>query len=62
MTTALEGAAGTQVGVDALRKALMQGDLSPGQRLVEAELAESYGVTRAAVRAALIELSTEWIP
>jgi DNA-binding GntR family transcriptional regulator len=57
----LEGAAGTRVVVDALRTALMQGDLSPGQRLVEAELAETYGVTRAAVRAALIELSTEGI-
>jgi DNA-binding GntR family transcriptional regulator len=60
-TTALEGAAGTRVVAEALRTALMQGDLSPGQRLVEAELAESYGVTRAAVRAALIELSTEGI-
>jgi DNA-binding GntR family transcriptional regulator len=57
----LEGAAGTRVVVEALRTALMQGDLSPGQRLVEAELAETYGVTRAAVRAALIELSTEGI-
>jgi DNA-binding GntR family transcriptional regulator len=60
-TTALEGAAGTRVVAEALRTALMRGDLSPGQRLVEAELAESYGVTRAAVRAALIELSTEGI-
>ena len=60
-TTPLEGAAGTRVVVEALRTALMQGDLSPGQRLVEAELAETYGVTRAAVRAALIDLSSEGI-
>lgn len=60
-TTALEGAAGTRVVSDALRTALMAGDLSPGQRLVEADLAETYGVTRAAVRAALIELSSEGV-
>jgi DNA-binding GntR family transcriptional regulator len=60
-TSPLEGAAGTRVVVEALRTALMQGDLSPGQRLVEAELAETYGVTRAAVRAALIDLSSEGI-
>ena len=60
-TTALEGAAGTRVVTDALRTALMAGDLSPGQRLVEADLAETYGVTRAAVRAALIELSSEGV-
>jgi DNA-binding GntR family transcriptional regulator len=39
----------------------MEGDLSPGQRLVEADLAEIHGVTRAAVRAALIELSAEGV-
>ncbi|MGH3178879.1 MAG: GntR family transcriptional regulator, partial [Streptosporangiaceae bacterium] len=31
----------------------------PGQRLVEPELAESFGVTRAAMRAALIDLTGE---
>jgi DNA-binding GntR family transcriptional regulator len=60
-TTPLEGAAGTRVVIEALRTALMQGDLSPGQRLVEAELAEIHGVTRAAARAALIDLSSEGI-
>ena len=54
-----EGAAGARIAADALRGALTRGDLAPGQRLVEAELAELYGVTRAAVRAALIDLTSE---
>jgi DNA-binding GntR family transcriptional regulator len=54
-----EGAAATQLAVAALRKALADGDLSPGQRLVESELAETYGVSRASVRAALIDLAAE---
>lgn len=47
-----EGAAGTQVVVTALREALGRGELAPGQRLVEADLAEAHNVTRASVRAA----------
>ncbi|MBT0769837.1 GntR family transcriptional regulator [Kineosporia sp. J2-2] len=54
-----EGAVGTQLAIGALREALGRGDLSPGQRLIEAELAEAYGVTRASVRAALIDLTAE---
>jgi DNA-binding GntR family transcriptional regulator len=54
-----EGAAGTQVAVTALRDALARGDLAPGQRLIEGDLAETYGVTRASVRAALIDLTSE---
>ena len=53
------GAAGRQAALDALRKAITDGDMSPGQRLVEAELADMYGVTRASVRAALIDLTGE---
>lgn len=52
-------AGGKQVVVTALREALARGDLAPGQRLVEAELAEAYGAGRAGVRAALIELAAE---
>jgi DNA-binding GntR family transcriptional regulator len=37
----------------------MNADMVPGQRLVEAELAELLGVTRAGVRAALFDLSTD---
>jgi DNA-binding GntR family transcriptional regulator len=45
--------------VERLRGAIVNGDVAPGQRLVEAELAESLGVTRASVRAALIDLSAD---
>jgi len=54
-----EGAAGARMAVAALRTALINGDLSPGQRLVEGDLAEAYGVSRASVRAALIDLAGE---
>jgi DNA-binding GntR family transcriptional regulator len=58
-TTPKEGEAGKQAALDALRAALMAGDVVPGQRLVEAELAETFGVTRASMRAALIDLTAD---
>lgn len=58
-TEQYEGAAGTQIAGQALRDAMGRGDLAPGQRLIEAELAETYGVTRASLRAALIDLTAE---
>ncbi len=39
--------------VDALRAAIVSGTLSPGRRLVEEELAEQFGVSRAPLREAL---------
>ncbi|GAA4657939.1 GntR family transcriptional regulator [Kineococcus glutinatus] len=54
-----DGAAGTRVAAQALREALLTGDLAPGQRLVEADLAASFGVSRASVRAALMDLTAE---
>jgi DNA-binding GntR family transcriptional regulator len=42
-----------------LRQAILGGEMSPAQRLVENELAEQFGVTRASVRAALIDLAGE---
>jgi DNA-binding GntR family transcriptional regulator len=42
-----------------LRQAILQGEMAPAQRLVENELAEQFDVTRASVRAALIELESE---
>jgi len=42
-----------------LRQAILRGEMSPAQRLVENELAEQFGVTRASVRAALIDLAAE---
>jgi len=43
----------------ALRQAIVTGDVAPGQRLVEEELASLLGVTRASLRAALIDLTAE---
>lgn len=57
--TTREGVAGVLIVSDALRAALLNGDLSPGQRLIEGDLAEQFGVSRASVRAALMDLSTE---
>ncbi len=54
-----EGAAGARAAADALRDSLARGDLAPGQRLIEGDLAELYDVTRASVRAALIDLTAE---
>jgi DNA-binding GntR family transcriptional regulator len=45
--------------IAALRQAILGGDVAPGQRLVEEELAAQLRVTRASLRAALIELTTE---
>ncbi|HKN97053.1 MAG TPA: GntR family transcriptional regulator [Pseudonocardiaceae bacterium] len=54
-----EGEAGKLAALDALRTAIMNGDVVPGQRLVEPELAEAFDVTRASVRAALIDLAAD---
>jgi DNA-binding GntR family transcriptional regulator len=43
----------------ALRQAILSGDLAPGQRLVEEELAAMLGVTRQSLRAALLDLTAE---
>ena len=45
--------------VEAVRRGILDGDLVPGQRLVESELAESLGVSRGAVRTALFDLTHE---
>jgi DNA-binding GntR family transcriptional regulator len=41
----------------ALHRAIVAGELSPGERLVEEELADQLGYSRGAVRAALVRLS-----
>jgi DNA-binding GntR family transcriptional regulator len=51
------GEAGKRFALAALRRAIGDGDMVPGQRLVESELAEMFGVTRASLRAALLELT-----
>jgi DNA-binding GntR family transcriptional regulator len=43
----------------ALRHSVLSGDLAPGQRLVEEELAGTLGVTRQSLRAALLDLTAE---
>ncbi|MGW0816678.1 GntR family transcriptional regulator [Streptomyces viridiviolaceus] len=42
-----------------LRQAILRGEMAPAQRLVENELAEQFGVTRASIRAALIDLESQ---
>lgn len=42
-----------------LRKAILQGDFKPGQRLKQSELADSLGVSRMPVREALRKLELE---
>lgn len=46
---------------DGLRKDILEGYFSPGERLVELQLCERYRCGRAAVRAALVELDGEGI-
>jgi DNA-binding GntR family transcriptional regulator len=45
--------------LDKLRMAIYHGELTPGQRLVETELAGTYQTSRGAVREALVLLSNE---
>ncbi len=42
-----------------LRQAILSGDVAPGQRLVEEDLAGTLGVTRQSLRAALLDLAAE---
>ena len=44
-----------------LREDIRAGLFHPRERLVEADLADSYGVKRSAVRAALMELAAEGV-
>src|SRR5579862_4786786 len=45
--------------LDRLRIAIYRGELAPGQRLVESELAQKYDTSRGAVREALALLQNE---
>lgn len=45
--------------VDALRELILRGDLQPGSRLAEVDLATRLGVSRTPVRSALTQLATE---
>lgn len=54
--TGLEGRRAVSAGI---RQALMAGDMVPGQRLIEQELAETFHATRSSVREALQDLAAE---
>jgi DNA-binding GntR family transcriptional regulator len=45
--------------IEALRRAILDFQLKPGQRLVERELIEQLGVSRTTIREALRELTSE---
>jgi DNA-binding GntR family transcriptional regulator len=51
------GTAGREHAASWLRRAILAGDMAPGQRLVEEELATLTGVTRTSLRAALFDLT-----
>jgi DNA-binding GntR family transcriptional regulator len=46
-------------GYELLRDAITSGELQPSQRLVEAELSQTFGLSRAAVRTALVRLEQD---
>jgi DNA-binding GntR family transcriptional regulator len=49
----------TRPVTDALRNSILEGKLLPGERLVELQLCETYGVSRAAIRSAIGDLVKE---
>ncbi|MGY1632474.1 GntR family transcriptional regulator [Geodermatophilus sp. SYSU D01186] len=53
------GSQGREAPENRLRAAITRGDMPPGHRLVEADLAEAFGVSRNAVRLALDVLIAE---
>jgi len=53
------GAQGRRLAGERLRRAILAGDMAPGQRLVEEELAGLFGVTRASLRGALFDLAAD---
>ena len=57
--TPLGGAAGRQRAGERLRQDILAGNMAPGQRLIEEELAGMLSVTRASLRGALFDLTAE---
>jgi DNA-binding GntR family transcriptional regulator len=55
----IKGTAGRTHVATQIRDALRAGDLVPGQRLVEQDLADQYGVTRNSAREALFDLAAD---
>lgn len=56
---ATEKQADTQTVVIRLREAISKGEMVPNQRLIEQDICAAYGASRATVRAALAELTSE---
>ena len=61
MSTIVEGAdAATEERVtDVIRGAIVRGEYAPNQRLIEADLSDTFAASRATVRIALLELANE---
>jgi DNA-binding GntR family transcriptional regulator len=59
MTSTEQDAAPRPELTQQLRDAILNADFAPHQRLIEADLSESYGASRAAVRTALLNLAGE---
>lgn len=53
------GRRGREIAREGLRGAILRGFMVPGQRLIDADLVEMFGVSRASVRAALDDLMAE---
>lgn len=59
MSVSESRADGPRSVVAEIREAIVRGDFVPNQRLVEADLSEQFGASRATVRSALVELAKE---
>lgn len=55
----VSGARGRDLAEERLREDMARGDVAPGQRLVEADVSERYGVTRNSARLALDALAAD---
>lgn len=58
MSTAADSSAAPSI-TDRLRTDILAGEFAPGSRLIELQLTERYGVGRAAIRSAMVELDKE---
>ncbi|SDG57524.1 GntR family transcriptional regulator [Microbacterium pygmaeum] len=54
-----DAAASEERVTDVIRSAIVRGDYAPNQRLIEADLSETFAASRATVRTALLELANE---
>jgi DNA-binding GntR family transcriptional regulator len=61
MSTIVEGADATteERETDVIRGAIVRGEYAPNQRLIEADLSDTFAASRATVRIALLELANE---